>query len=81
MQSTSFVLPKCQSSLVDGEIGKDNDTTSGSKPSKPSNVWCTKHKFKATSMGDQTTVNLVVTVKVFLKINLCRSRHSTDVEL
>lgn len=68
MQSTSFVSPNGSnkvSSLVDGEIGEDDDTANGSKPS---NVWCSRHKLTATSAGDQTTVNLVVTEKVFPKI-------------
>ena len=68
MQSTSFVSPNGSnkvSSLVDGEIGEDDDTANGSKPS---NVWCSRHKLTATSAGDQTTVNLEVTEKVFPKI-------------
>jgi hypothetical protein len=68
MRSASFVSPinSNKSSLVDKETGEDDDTASGSKPS---NVFCKQHKWAAaTSTGDQTTVNLVVTEMVFSKI-------------
>jgi hypothetical protein len=66
MRSRSFVsLINSTSSLVDEEIGEDDDTANGSKPSK---VFCKQHKWTATSTGDQTTVNLVVTERVFPKI-------------
>jgi hypothetical protein len=60
MRSASFVSPmnSNKSSLVDEETGEDDDTANGSKPS---NFFCKQHKWKATSTGDQTTVNLVVT--------------------
>jgi hypothetical protein len=67
MRSASFVSPinSNKSSLVDEETGEDDDTANGSKPS---NVFCKQHKWTATSMGDQTTVNLVVTAMIFPKI-------------
>ena len=67
MRSTGIVPPNGKSSSVDEAIlGEDDaDTANGSKPS---NVWCNKHKLTATSTGDQTTVNLVVTEKVFPKV-------------
>jgi hypothetical protein len=67
MRSASFVSPINSNKLssVDEETGKDNDTANGSKPN---NVFCKQHKWTATSTGDQTTVNLVVTKKVFPKI-------------
>jgi hypothetical protein len=60
MRSASFVSPmnSNKSSLVDEETGEDDDTANGSKPS---NFFCKQHKWKATSTGDQTTVNLMVT--------------------
>jgi hypothetical protein len=62
MRSTSYISPSSnKSSLVDEEI----DTANGSKPS---NVFCKQEKWTATSTGDQTTVNLVVTERVFPKI-------------
>jgi hypothetical protein len=54
-----------QSPLVEEETGEDDDTANGSKLS---NVFCKQHKWTATSTGDQTTVNLVVTEMVFPKI-------------
>jgi hypothetical protein len=53
--------------LVDEETGEDedDDTANGSKPS---NVFCKQYKWTATSTGDQTTVNLVVTEMIFPKI-------------
>jgi hypothetical protein len=67
MRSASFVSPINSNKLssVDEETGKDNDTANGSKPN---NVFCKQHKWTATSTGDQTTVNLVVTKMVFPKI-------------
>jgi hypothetical protein len=67
MRSASFVSPinSNKLSLVDEETGEDDDTANGSKPS---NVFCKQHKWTATSTGDQTTVNLVVTEMVFPKI-------------
>ncbi len=67
MRSASFVSPinSNKLSLVDEETGKDDDTAKGSKPS---NVFCKQQKWTATSTGDQTTVNLVVTEMVFPKI-------------
>ena len=68
MRSTGIGPPRNgKSSSVDEAIlGEDDaDTANGSKPS---NVWCNKHKLTATSTGDQTTVNLVVTEKVFPKV-------------
>ena len=67
MQSTGLVSPNVKpTSLIEGEtIVDDNDTANGSKPS---NVWCNRHRLTATSTCDQTTVNLVVTEKVFPKI-------------
>jgi hypothetical protein len=65
MRSTSYISPSSnKSSLVDEEI-EDDDTANGSKPS---NVFCKQEKWTATSTGDQTTVNLVVTERVFPKI-------------
>jgi hypothetical protein len=52
--------------LIEGKtLGDDDDTANGSKPS---NVWCNRHKLTATSTGDQTTVNAVIREKVFLEI-------------
>jgi hypothetical protein len=67
MRSASFVSPinSNKSSLADEETGEDDDTANGSKPS---NVFCKQHKLTATSTGDQTTVNLVVTEMVSPKI-------------
>jgi hypothetical protein len=67
MQSASFVSPinSNKLSLVDEQTGEDVDTANRSKPS---NVFCKQHKWTATSTGDQTTVNLVVTEMVFPKI-------------
>jgi hypothetical protein len=67
MRSASFVSPinSNKSSSVDKETGEEDDTANGSKPS---NVFCKQHKWTATSTGDQTRVNLVVTEMVFPKI-------------
>jgi hypothetical protein len=66
MQSTGFDSPNDKSpSVVDEEIGEDDGRANGSKPS---NVWCDKHKLTATSTDDQTTVNLVVADRVFPKV-------------
>ena len=66
-RSTSLVPPNVKpTSLIEGEtLGEDNDTANGSKPS---NAWCNRHRLTATSTGDQTTVNVVLTEKVFPKI-------------
>jgi hypothetical protein len=66
MKSTGFVSPNGKSSSGDEqEEGEDDSTANGSKPS---NVWCEKHKLTPTSTGDQTTVTLVVSERVFPKV-------------
>ena len=46
---------------------QEEDDTDASR-SKPSHVWCGNHALTPESMGDRTTVNLVVTAEVFSKV-------------
>ncbi len=49
---------------TDDQEEADTDTSR----SKPSHVWCGNHAVTPESMGDRTTVNLVVTAQVFPKV-------------
>jgi hypothetical protein len=46
---------------------REEDDTDTSR-SKPSHVWCANHALTPQSMGDKTTVKLVVTTQVFHKV-------------
>jgi hypothetical protein len=59
-----------------GLVSSNGKLTLGNKPeeedtktkSKPRHVWATNHAVTPTSMGDQTTINLVMMKRVFPKV-------------
>ena len=59
------------SAYTDDQEEDDTDTSR----SKPSHVWCANHALMPQSMGDKTTVKLVVTANVFHKVK-CVDRDS-----
>ena len=63
MRSSSFISPNAKSSLGEEQEDDTTETTS-----KPSHVWLENHAVTPSSTGDQTTVNLVVTERVFPKV-------------
>ena len=58
----SLLIKSCV--YTDDQKEADTDTSR----SKPSHVWCGNHALTPESMGDRTTVNLVVTEEVFSKV-------------
>jgi hypothetical protein len=60
-----LVSPLVKSSAYTDDQEEDDTDTSRSKPS---HVWCANHAVTPESMGDRTTVNLVVTAQVFPKV-------------
>jgi hypothetical protein len=65
IQGYGFVSPLVKSSAYTDDQEEDDMDTSRSKPS---HVWCANHAVTPESMGDRTTVNLVVTAQVFPKV-------------
>jgi hypothetical protein len=65
IRSFGLVSPLIQSSAYTDDQEEDDTDTSRSKPS---HVWCANHALTPESMGDRTTVNLVVTAEVFPKV-------------
>jgi hypothetical protein len=66
IRTAGLVSPQIRSSEYTDE--HEEDDTDDTSKSKPSHVWCANHAVTPTSMGDHTTVNLVVTAEVFPKV-------------
>ena len=64
-RSSGLVSPTIKSSAYTEDQEEDDTDTSRSKPS---HVWCANHAVTPESMGDRTTVILVVTSQVFPKV-------------
>ena len=65
-RSASLFSPLIKSSAAYTDDQEEDDTDASR--SKPSHVWCGNHALTPESMGDRTTVNLVVTAEVFSKV-------------
>ena len=65
IQTSALDAPVVLSSAYTDDQEEDDTDTSRSKPS---HVWCANHAVTPESMGDRTTVNLVVTAEVFSKV-------------